>query len=293
MMHGSPFSVHFRGNVRIVVLVLIEALVRPITAWSRQSGHRQFTLQIDDSALLTPPPDAENAYPPMVSTPSGPLLSKIIQPPNVEDLFEWYCYTAKTPDADPSWAVVWPTAVALVDHLLEHPEAVQDKRVMELGCGLGVAGLYASALGAASVTLTDREPFSLHCAMSTAAVNHLPQVKAAVLDWNSPLCDLEADVILASDVLYDSTAIQALADVCKKIAAPGATLLLTDPRQERCPDARNMLQKALRPNALAITSLEPVNSQGNSQQQFTTSDGKDHARRMQEQSVLVQCSIHE
>ena len=226
----------------------------------------------------------------MVSTPCEPLLSKIIQPPNVEDLYEWYCYTAKTPDADPSWAVVWPTAATLVNHLLANPELVQNKQVVELGCGLGVVGLYASALGAASVTLTDREPFSLHCAMSTAAINNL-QVQAAVLDWNTPSSDLKADVILASDVLYDQTSIRAFARVCQSIASPeGATLLLTDPLQERCPGARSMLQEALQPCQLVVTPLEMAMGDENGIV-FTTPDGKDHARRMREQTVLIQCPI--
>ena len=304
MMQYSCFR---RWHVTLVWILILEAF-RPILALSRHSSkkrqpqpvqHQHFTLHVDDSSVLSSPPGMERYYPPMVSTPCEPLLSEIIQPPNVEDLYEWYCYTARTPDADPSWAVVWPTAATLVNHLLAHPQLVQNKRVVELGCGLGLAGLYAAALGATRVTLTDREPFSLHCAMSTAAVNHKLQerIQAVVLDWNTvPSSEedelLQSDVVLASDVLYDPTSIQALARVCQTMANASSNgallLLLTDPQQERYPGARAMLQEALHCETLEITSME---SAMDGAQRFSTPDGKDHARRMREETVLIQCSI--
>ena len=50
----------------------------------------------------------------------------------------------------------WPAAATLCRYLLEHrAELVHQRRVLEIGCGGGAVGIYAAALGAASVSLTD------------------------------------------------------------------------------------------------------------------------------------------
>jgi hypothetical protein len=153
----------------------------------------------------------------------------------MEDLWEWYAYTKGKSEGDPSWGRVWPTALSLArfiqrsfqcsDSGIKNVELVNrgvnalktSSHVIELGCGLGVAGLaYSSAfmtLNASSsnsvkrtVTFLDREPYALHCVMSSAAVNSfstapltpaiddkaetgtspLITVRAAMDDWTVP-----------------------------------------------------------------------------------------------------------
>jgi hypothetical protein len=50
-------------------------------------------------------------------------------------------------EADPYWTRVWPSAVALAKEVLRRPELVAGKRVCDLGCGLGVAGIAAALAG--------------------------------------------------------------------------------------------------------------------------------------------------
>ena len=265
-----------------VALLLITA---PASAWTQQPSQR-FTLYVDDSTLLT---DGSASLPPLVSVPCSPLLKEIVKPPSVEALYEWYVDTINTPDADPSWAVVWPTAVTLANYLLQNPALVKGKHIAELGCGLALVGLTAAALGAAQVTVTDREPYSLHCAMSSAAVNDLATVKAAVLDWNDA-DTMSAEVVLASDVLYDVGSIQAFANACKKIAAPsGAVILVADPKTERTPGARNLLRDALE-SVIEIQDL-PMASSHETLSAAATADGRDHERRMREPTLLIKCIL--
>ncbi|KAL4440324.1 hypothetical protein ABPG75_003325 [Micractinium tetrahymenae] len=77
-------------------------------------------------------------------------------------------------DRDPYWCEPWPSALAMSAELLQRPQLVAGKRVCELGCGLGLAGLAAAAAGAAEVVLLDREPLALQCALLNAALNGLP-----------------------------------------------------------------------------------------------------------------------
>ncbi|CAB9502831.1 flavoprotein beta subunit lysine methyltransferase [Seminavis robusta] len=273
---------------------------------SQSSAAPSILLQVDLAKELT---SGTTTLPPMVSVPCSVLgnnndddkgalscLRELIQPPNVETLYDWYVNVQQKPDADPSWAVVWPTAVTLANYLLANPSVVQGKQVIELGCGLGLAGLTAASSSAQQVLLTDREPFALHCAMSTAAVHDLQVVQAAILDWNDENISADivesADIILASDVLYDNDCIEAFVGICTKIAAPtGAQVLLTDPVEPRTPGARDMLRKSLlrRKSNVQIEEIElPVpQPMGGA----SSMDAKDHQRRMQEPTVLLKFDI--
>jgi hypothetical protein len=90
----------------------------------KSSLHSGLVLGIDHATQLS---TGTFSFPPMVSVPCGsannddkqpPILKEIIKPPNVETLYDSYCDQKKTPDADPSWGVLWPTAVSLSNYIL-------------------------------------------------------------------------------------------------------------------------------------------------------------------------------
>ena len=56
-------------------------------------------------------------------------------------------------DADPYWCRPWPSALALAQLLTAQPELVRGRRVLELGCGLGLAGIAAARAGAIACPL--------------------------------------------------------------------------------------------------------------------------------------------
>lgn len=268
--------------------VLLVQMATISTAWTPSGAAPQFVLHVDDATPLTA---GGVTLPPMASVPcSGGPLKEMVKPPNVDDLYEWYL-SRNMPDADPSWAVLWPTAVTLTHYLLkQQPSIVHDRSVVELGSGLALCGLTAAALGAKSVLISDREPFALHCALSTAAVNDLTNIQAAVIDWTDETSMVDsADVVLASDVLYDKETIEAFGKACKRmVVSNGGTVLLTDPKVERIPGARDLLRAALGEDVtIEIFDLPIADSSLSSQ----TTDGKDHDLRMREPTVLIKCSM--
>ncbi|KAJ7541792.1 hypothetical protein O6H91_10G077100 [Diphasiastrum complanatum] len=93
---------------------------------------------------------------------------RIIQPGDVDEVLEMYISEDRL-DGDPYWCRVWPSAIALAEEILNHPQTVKGLRVCELGAGLG--GLAATISGAADVVLYDREPFALLCALLTIHAN--------------------------------------------------------------------------------------------------------------------------
>ena len=111
---------------------------------------------------------------------------------------------------------IWPSAAALCEWLSNHSAEIKGTRVLELGCGTGACGIFAAALGASSVQLTDGGSEKL-LALTHANValnqQHIgPGVQIAIrrLDWNAAedAACLAApfDVLLASDVIFGHAA---------------------------------------------------------------------------------------
>ena len=135
--------------------------------------------------------------------------------------------------------VVWPAAVALARLLAHCPSFAAQKRVLEIGAGLGLPGASAAQAGAASLLLADRDGAALALAARSAALNapalaQAGRVATLVADWGG---DLGAwppagavDLVLASDVLYDAAAPPALAALLARLLSPAAAAPEAPPR---------------------------------------------------------------
>lgn len=103
----------------------------------------------------------------------------------------------------PYWAAVWESAIALANDLAERDAAVpiKDRRVLDLGCGMGMAGAAMALLGA-RVTLADIETACL----LFARLNTLPwehHCRVTRCDWQNDDLGERFDVIVGADVLYE------------------------------------------------------------------------------------------
>lgn len=125
---------------------------------------------------------------------------------------------------------VWDGAVMLAKHLEARYPSLAGKRVLEVGCGPGLAGMTAAALGADEVILTDL-PYALENVRAAVTRNALAfrggRVTVGVLDWLRPdTCDIagvrDADLIVASDVVWVSELIEPLVATLAHLSAPSA-----------------------------------------------------------------------
>ncbi len=132
------------------------------------------------------------------------------------------------------WWGITSAAIALAEHVQSIGGDLAGKRVVELGCGLGLAGITAGMAGA-NVLFTDYVQLALDFARSNAALNSLPAEKTRfrILDWEQA-GDLEtADLVLGSEIVYDYFFHGSLIGVMRRVLAPGGLVLLAD-RKRLC-----------------------------------------------------------
>ena len=122
---------------------------------------------------------------------------------------------------------LWPAGRLLAQAMLDIE--VQDKRILEIGCGIGLASLVLQRRGA-DVVASDVHPLADAFLAYNAALNALPAVHFRQMDWSQPLATLgEFDMIVASDVLYERGHATLLANVVDRHARARAEVVVTDP----------------------------------------------------------------
>jgi predicted nicotinamide N-methyase len=125
----------------------------------------------------------------------------------------------------PYWAQLWPSGTALAQAVAVR--SLGGMRVVEVGCGLGLASLGA-ALAGARVLATDWSVEALELLEDNAAANGLA-LETERADWTAPDGLLERapfDLVLAADVLYERRAVAPLAALLPRL---GDEVLLADP----------------------------------------------------------------
>ena len=127
----------------------------------------------------------------------------------------------------PFWAFAWAGGQALARWLLDHPEEVAGRRVLDFASGSGLVGVAAMKAGAASVLCADIDPF---CA---AAVTLNAQANGVTLNFTDrDLLDVpppDADLICAGDVCYEKPMTDRVLNWLGQAKANGAHVLIGDP----------------------------------------------------------------
>lgn len=117
---------------------------------------------------------------------------------------------------------VWDGAIVLAKWLETLQDAWFSHTYLELGCGTGVVGLAARAMGAPSVILSDL-PYALENTEKTVEANgHLDAAAITLqpIDWFDPIALPSAGVILAADVVWVEELIAPLISTLEAATAP-------------------------------------------------------------------------
>ncbi len=122
---------------------------------------------------------------------------------------------------------LWPSGRLLAQAMAQAD--VAGKRVLEIGCGIGLASLVLQRRGA-NVVASDMHPMAESFLAYNAALNELPAVHYRQLRWDQPLPTLgDFDLLIASDVLYERGHAELLCGVVMRHARPECEVLITDP----------------------------------------------------------------
>ncbi len=125
----------------------------------------------------------------------------------------------------PYWAELWPSGVALARAVGQR--AIEGRRVLELGCGLGLPSIVA-ALAGASVLATDWSPEALEVTAANAERNGA-ELETALVSWADPAPLLERgawDLVLGADLLYEARNVDQLLDLLPRL---GGEVLIAEP----------------------------------------------------------------
>ena len=103
--------------------------------------------------------------------------------------------------APPFWAFAWPGSIAMARHVLDNPELVAGRRVLDFAAGCGLAAIACAKAGASYVEAADIDPFAIAAIGLNAVANGV--------DILAPLGDIVGapcrwDLILCGDVCYEA-----------------------------------------------------------------------------------------
>jgi predicted nicotinamide N-methyase len=139
------------------------------------------------------------------------------------------------PSEPPFWAAAWPGGQALARYVLDHPDVVAGRSVLDLGSGSGLVAVAALLAGARSVVASEIDPFGQAAIPVNAQVNRVEGLSVAgdVLDQQPAV-----DVVLAGDVCYDRRMTERVLPFLDASRSRGAEVLLGDPGRPYLPADR-------------------------------------------------------
>jgi predicted nicotinamide N-methyase len=152
----------------------------------------------------------------------------------------------------PFWAFAWAGGQALARYLLDHPETVAGREVLDIGSGSGIVAIAAAMSGAARVVAAEIDPFAAAAIALNRALNGVTVrvetrdlLNRAAAGWG---------VALAGDICYEEQMSSRAVTLLRRIAARGRLALLGDPGRAYLP--RDGLVELARYTVLTSRELE-------------------------------------
>lgn len=132
----------------------------------------------------------------------------------------------------PYWAFAWAGGQALARYVLDHPEIVRGREVLDLGSGSGLVAIAAAKAGASAVFAVDTDPLAAAAIMLNSAVNGVT-IRIGVEDPLAGPCIW--DTILVGDMCYERPLAERLLDWLAKALRADVGIFFGDPGRSYFP----------------------------------------------------------
>jgi predicted nicotinamide N-methyase len=132
----------------------------------------------------------------------------------------------------PFWAFAWPGSQALARVVLDRPELVAGKRVLDFAAGCGLAAIACVQAGAASVEAAEIDPLAIAATRLNARSNGV-EIVAETRDVVGDAC--RWDLILCGDVCYEAPMTGHILPWLRVMVAAGAEVWIADPGRAYLP----------------------------------------------------------
>ncbi|MEN3931698.1 methyltransferase [Microvirga sp. W0021] len=135
----------------------------------------------------------------------------------------------------PFWAFAWAGGQALARYILDNPDIVRGKRVLDFASGSGIVGIAAAISGASHVEACDIDAFSIdaiHLNAEANGVTLIPKQEDLIGT------DCQWDIILAGDICYERDTADRVINWLLDMTNKGKTVLIGDPGRSYLPKDR-------------------------------------------------------
>jgi predicted nicotinamide N-methyase len=141
----------------------------------------------------------------------------------------------------PFWAFAWVGGQALARYLLDNPQEVAGRVVLDFGSGSGLVAIAAAKAGAAHVLAAEIDHFAVAAIIANAALNNVAVTVtvADVVDTS----DSRWEIVTAGDVCYEQPMADRVTGWLRDLAKRGKLVLLGDPGRAYLP-SDGLLERA-------------------------------------------------
>jgi predicted nicotinamide N-methyase len=154
----------------------------------------------------------------------------------------------------PFWAFPWAGGQALARHVLDHPELVRGRAVVDFACGGGLVGIAAALAGAERVLAIDLDPLALTATSLNAELNGV-RLELDGRDHVGPLLR-GFDVLLAGDVFYERAPADRFVRWFRRLVRSGMEVYVGDPERHYLPAGLELVESYEVPTSAELEGRE-------------------------------------